>query len=489
MATTTVSKTQLGSTRWPSRLEPAQALVLSAAMAAAALAGFVAASAGASGVLVYAGALAVVPLFWLRIETLIGLWLVFALADPALPRVGGLSFSDVMLVIAFAKLALRHGKLPRLPWQVATVISLAWLAELILMTFGHSVTGENSRFLVTLAGLTAAVYLVWSSVKPTTWVRWLAIASAVAAAVAVGQYLVYHLTGVVLFPKAQNLFFVRTGISNVFKATGLGIDPNFLGMWMVPGFGIGLIGVLRAKRRALYGSLVVLCALGIIATGSRGALISAAIGTAIVAILEASSPSRQLDARILRVLALLLIAGITAPFVVTVIARAIARYPVTVHTRTEQVPVVLHDAVSGNWTGKGYQAQLPQAAAIGAPFVRSENVVHNTLLQALFEAGWIGFLVPLLMLITGLRISLRLIRRPCATEAAMLGAAFILLAVNLQTLGAYAFRPLWFLWALLFAVGESATAHTSARVGSPTSSLRTRRSSARETGEGILARS
>ncbi|HEV3070490.1 MAG TPA: O-antigen ligase family protein [Solirubrobacteraceae bacterium] len=269
-----------------------------------------------------------------------------------------------------------------------------------------------------------------------------------------GQYVIYRSTGVLLFPKAQNLFFVRTGISNVFKATALGLDPNFLGMWMVPGFALGLVGLLRTKRRLLYGSLSLLCILGIMATGSRGALLSIVIGGATVGLIEASSAHRKVDARILRVTGLLIIAAVVAPFVVTVIAHAIARYPVTVNTRTEQVPIVLHDATSGNWTGKGYQAQLPQAASVGSPYVRQENVVHNTLLQALFEAGWLGFLVPLFMLLTGLTVALRLLHGAYDTESAMLGASFIVLAVNLQTLGAYAFRPFWFLWALLIAVGS-----------------------------------
>ena len=77
-------------------------------------------------------------------------------------------------------------------------------------------------------------------------------------------------------------------------------------------------------------------------------------------------------------------------------------------------------------------------------------------MEALFETGWLGFLVALLMILTGLRMALRVIRG-ATFEAAVLGAAFILLAVNLQSLGAYAFRPFWFLWALLIAVGSTAT--------------------------------
>jgi hypothetical protein len=451
---TALSKAQPASSK---RL-PVQMLVAPAVVAAAAVSGLVAAIAGPSGVLICIGAIAAVPVFWLSIENLIGLWLVLALADPTLPRIGGLSFSDTLLVLALVKLTLRRRKLTRPPRQVVIVLSLAWLAEIVLMTFGHSVAPGNSRFLVTLAGLTAVVYVVWSSTNLTVWILWIAIASVVAAVTAIAQYAIYRATGVIIFPKAQNLFFVRTGISNVFKATGLGVDPNFLGMWMVSGVGIGLIGVFRTKRRILFGSLILLCAVGTLVTGSRGTLISVVIGGAIVCLLEASSPRRRVDTRILRFVGLLLIAAVVTPFLAGAISRAIARYPVTAHIRAEQIPLVLHDAVSGNWTGRGYEALLPQAADAGVskPFLSSENIVHNTIMEALFEAGWLGFLVPLLMIFSGLKMALHMIRRG-TFEAAMLGAAFVILAVNLQTLGAYAFRPLWFLWALLLAVGSTVT--------------------------------
>ena len=454
--------TALSKVQRPTNAQLSQILALPVAVAA----GLVSAIAGPTAVLLCIGVIVVIPLFWLSVENLIGLWLVLALADPVLPRIGGLSFSDLFLIMALAKLTLQRGKLPRLPRQVVIILSLAWFAEIVLMTLGHSVTPDNSRFLVTLAGLSAVVCIVWSSTNFTIWLIWIAVASAVAACLSIIQYSIYRVSGIVIFPHAQNLFFVRTGISNVFKATGLGIDPNFLGMWMVPGVGIGLIGVLRSKRRLLYGSLIVLCVAGILATASRGALLSVVIGGALVTLLETSSPQRRVNTRILRFVGLLLITAIVAPLLLGVISRAIARYPVTVHTRTEQIPLVLHDAINGNFTGLGYEAQLPQAASFGKPFLKSENVVHNTLLEALFEAGWIGFLVPLLMILTGLKVALRMIRH-ATLEAAMLAAAFVLLAINLQTLGAYAFRPFWFLWALLLAVGSTVARRSPAYI--PTS--------------------
>ncbi len=440
----------------------AQMMTLLIVVIAAVAAGFVAATIGPTGVLAYIGLIAATPILWLSVENLVGLWLVLALADPALPRIGGLSFSDILLILALVKLVLRPGGLPLLPRPVAGILALAWIAEIVLVIFGTAVTPENARFLVTLAGLSAVVYVIWSSPRPNIWITWLAVASATAAFLAIMQYAIYRVTGIVIFPQAQNLFFVRTGISNVFKATGLGIDPNFLGMWMVPGVGIGLIGALRTKHRLRYGGLMLLCAAGILATGSRGALLSIVIGGAIVCLLETSSPRRSVDARILRYIGLLLIAAVVVPLLISVVSQAIARYPVTVHTRTEQIPVVLHDAISGNLTGRGYEAQLPQAISVGKAFLKSENVVHNTLLEALFEAGWLGFLVPLLMILTGLRMALRVIRH-APSEIAMLGAAFILLSINLQTLGAYAFRPFWFLWALLLATGATVPSGSSAR--------------------------
>jgi hypothetical protein len=436
---------------------------IAGAVVLAACAGALASFGGTDGELAGAGVVVASCLVWLRIETLVGLWLVIALADPALPELGGLNCSDFVLLIAVAKLAHDRPRLHRLPPRTGPILALAWLSEAVVTVFGHTVTSENPRFLVTLAGLNLAAYIVWASPRPAPWIRWLALSSGVAAILAVAQWTAYRVTGVVIFPTAQNLFFIRTEIADVFKATGLGIDPNFLGMWIVPGVGIAVIGFLRTKRRLEYVLFGVLCALGILATGSRGSLVSAIIGAVIVVFVESASPRRTVSVRRRRIATAALVIALLTPAMAVEIDHAIARYPVTVDTRVNQIPAVLHAAVSGNWAGMGFEAEAAETTGIQtiqSPFLAQENVVHNTLLEALYEAGWLGFLVPLAMLVTGLLAAVRLVRGP-SPIAAMIGAGFIVLSVNLQVLGAYAFRPFWFIWALLLAVDAIARAEPS----------------------------
>ncbi|MGD0196563.1 MAG: O-antigen ligase family protein [Solirubrobacteraceae bacterium] len=432
--------------------------LLGGAVALAGAAGATAALGGKDGFAAGAGLATASCLVWLETETLVGLWLVLALADPAIPTVGGLNCSDFVLLIAMGKFAYSRQRLHRAPRYGGLVLALAFLAEAVVTVFGQSVTAQNPRFIVTLAGLSLAAYLVWSSGKPERFIRWLAIASGAAAGLAGAQYAAYRLGGVVLFPTVQNLFFIDAHISNTFRATGLGLDPNFLGLWIVPGLGIAAIGLLRSKRRLEYGLYAALCAFGVFATASRGSLISAIVGLAIVVYVELASARRLPVVRRRHLASACLVAVLLAPVVFVEVEHAIARYPLTAETRVNQVPVVLKAAVNGNWAGLGFEAEADEIGGIttiSSPFIGAENVVHNTLLQALYEDGWIGFLGALLLLVSGLRIALRFLRGASRSKA-MLGAAFVVLSVNLQVLGAYAFRPMWFTWALLLAVNATA---------------------------------
>jgi hypothetical protein len=423
---------------------------IGAALAVGLAGGVATALAGPLPMGIVLGLLAVLLLFTLSVETLVGLWLVGALIDPVIPSIFGFPVSDVFLVLALVQqYLLRSGEFPKLPSVVACVLMLAWLAEVVVSLLEPHVTSQNSRFLATLAALTLVVCLVWTVPRPLVWIKWVLGASLLAAMLAGVQYVVFRATGVIIFPRPQNLFLIRTGLAQVFKASGLGMDPNFLAMWILPGAGIALVCFLRRIHRRLTILAFGVCVFGIIATGSRGALVSLVLGSGIVFAVDATSRRRKSHSRILRSFALGCLLLVLLPAAQPLWSHVVARDPANVQTRTSQIPLVVHDAVHGNWTGKGYEAEVRQVAGEGTAYLRPENVVHNTLLQALYEVGWLGFSGALLILLSGVVAAFKVIPASGNGSAAMLGAAFVFIAICMQGLGAYGFRPLWLVWALL----------------------------------------
>ena len=417
------------------------------------------------------GAALVIPL--LSTEALFGVWLAGKLVDPAIPSIGGLGPSDAILLVIVARQVISPRSRRRLPSGFYLVATATVGSETLLTLFGGGGVASEARYVVTLASLFVAAALAMTAIRLEAIRSALFAASGVAALLGAMQYASYKLTGHVPFEQSENLFYIRTGLGSVFRSTGFGTDSNFLAMWILPGIAISAYSSARSMNPRRHYAYVGLCLLGVWSTGSRGGLL-AAIGGVLLSFGVAwfgkqSSPSR----RVAMVLSAIVLAALFTPTAIRLASREAGRYPATIAVRLGQAPAVVSLALRGNWFGRGHGAQLDNPNGVASPYLRPQNVVHNTALQDLYEAGWAGFLAAVLLLSTGLVASVRCISRGRVrglsgvlvrdTEtAAALGCAFITLAIGLQTVGGLFMRPLWFAWAGALAAAATTAPRASA---------------------------
>ena len=149
------------------------------------------------------------------------------------------------------------------------------------------------RFLLSIALFPVIVQIVRTTADAERIVRWITLAAATSAAIALFLYVqgpAFTFRTLIRlipygYPDTRVVRFIEDNPGNPMRATGTGIDPNAFGGMLIIGF-ILAVGLFFARDRSVIRFLsipiIALCGAAILLTYSRGAWVGAAVGAGII---------------------------------------------------------------------------------------------------------------------------------------------------------------------------------------------------------------
>lgn len=180
------------------------------------------------------------------------------------------------------------------------------------------------------------------------------------------------------------------------RASALGLNPNFLGLMLALGF-VTLLGLVVSLRRPAWLPALGLVSLALVRTGSRGALIAAAFGAAIILL---AGQSRRRQVLVLgTVIAASLVIPMDAARTSLLADRSDTELAANSNVRQTAAEVATGYALSHPLTGLGY-GNFPPYAMRNARLGIYINT-HNDFLRLAAETGlpglalFLGLFIPL----------------------------------------------------------------------------------------------
>jgi O-antigen ligase len=314
----------------------------------------------------------------------------FALTVPldVMPFFGSGSITAAMgVVLAGAGVwqVVRNGKLraPPLPLVLLT-LSTAW--AFVSLLWAHDTTTSATR-LATNVQLLGFIWLAWQVARSREDVRWMAGAFVLGCGIAALGTWQSFLSGGLQIEDLDELERLDEG-RYVFG----GYDPNDMGVTLAIAIPLAVYLALRAGGRPRYRWLAYLPLgiSGIALTGSRGALLTAAVAVAI----SAWALARHSRALAVAMLAILIAASITVwTRTPDTLERVFTlKQSLTSGTLGDRTPIwaaglqlVAHHPILGVGIGG-----FPDAVA---PYLAYSSVAHNTFLSVTAELGAVGALL------------------------------------------------------------------------------------------------
>lgn len=333
--------------------------------------------------------------------------------------------AELLLIVSYG--LPRLGRLTMTAMPLAGWAYMGWAALSVGWAIDPSVTLQE---LPTLGLLFATAVLVASAVvdrpsivRPVLWVY--ALSAAVTAVIGVAGYL-------------------RGGIGAADRVAALaGQDPNYFAAFLLPAIVFTFYELLHGRRVALAAVVVVVCALGIILSGSRGAWLSATV-VAVLYLLPRLRPARRVAA--LAVMAAALTLALQLPGVAAFVA---ARTDIALSSggagRTDIWSVGLLIYGSAPVTGVGLAnfpvaftpARMREADVTIASYRPANRPAHNIVIGTLGELGTIGLVILVLF------VAPLLLRTGWGPDAAAVQAVLASLATMALFIDLYNRKQVW----------------------------------------------
>lgn len=372
---------------------------------------------------------------------------------------GPLSLSDAVLLVALGRFTLNtlaKGKIGE-PASVSMTVVPTALTVLVMVALVSTLwarpASEALRSWTTLVAMVLLSLLVAATLQSEQQVRCgvrtAFIAAGATALVGLIQELLYIGLGVIVFPPVL----MRIGGLQIVRITGLFPDPNFLALYLLPVFVLGVMdwgkGWYVGNSR-LYRTITVLVGVACLLTFSRATLI----------ILWAFLLSLLLQRRYRHLVWLLLPVALGLVIVVApaVLKALVELNAVSYHFRLTLLQETLASIAQSPVWGSGLGHKIYVNYTLLPYGTDSEKIggyheAHNTFLQLIDNVGLVGglaFLVAIgIPLILGAVLTLR--NRRSAGRVWVLEVSFLFTLIASMSLSALLTKQIWVLFGLLMA--------------------------------------